>query len=84
MLYDNRRYEFGVRLRTRMKECDVNENLLAEWMDVSIYTVRKWMYEGGSVDKGYYYPTVNKLMRLCEILQVSADWLLFGKGNEND
>jgi transcriptional regulator with XRE-family HTH domain len=32
------------------------------------------------LERGRHPPTVSVLIRLCEILDVSADWLLFGRG----
>lgn len=77
-MFDMQRYAFGVRLRELMKELDVTDEMLAEWVGVSVYTVRSWKY-GGNVDKGYYYPTVDTLIKICDTLRVSADYLLYGK-----
>lgn len=54
-----------------------NKTALAETLGVTRSTVKSWT-------NGKSSPTAEFLARLCVELEVSDDWLLFGKEQEND
>ncbi len=63
---------WGVRLRVAMKRSGINKQLvLASIVKVEPSTVSRWA-AGGNI-------SVKHLEVLCETLNVSADWLLFGR-----
>ena len=68
-----KRREFGLRLQIVMAREDISIAMLAEWMDVGYQTVKGWR-------NGCNFPCIDRFVMLCEIFQVSADYLLFGRG----
>jgi transcriptional regulator with XRE-family HTH domain len=62
----------GQRLNDTIKAQNITQTALAGRMGVTRQTVNKWV--GDAVDM-----SLKTALQLCEILDVSADWLLMGK-----
>lgn len=58
---------FNENLEKALKKKGINKKELAEILEVSGATVTAWKKQ---------FPTVEKLMKICEVLEVSADELL--------
>lgn len=65
----------GERIQNLRKQSNLSQEELAEKVDVSKQSVSKW-----ELDKSV--PNVEKLLILCDIFNVSADYLLRGKENK--
>ena len=63
---------FIKRLNFAIRKRGYNISQLARKMDVDRKTVDKWA-------KGRTSPTTVHIARLCVVLGISADWLLFGE-----
>lgn len=64
---------FGQRLKqTRIKK-GIKQWYLSELTGISDNLLSKY-------ENDYNSPQINNLVSLCKVLDVSADWLLFGKG----
>lgn len=63
--------EIGKRISKRRKELGFTQEYLAERMEVSIQMV-------SNLERGNKAIRIDNLVRLCEILQVSADFILTG------
>lgn len=59
---------FHERLKEKLKQKKVSQRELARRIGVAPQSVWEWMNEG--------YPSVERLIQICEILEVSADFLL--------
>ena len=62
----------GERICTRRKELNYTQEQLAEQMDVSIQMV-------SNLERGNKAIRIDNLIKLCEILKVSTDYILLGK-----
>lgn len=60
---------FGENLQYYRKREEITQEQLAEKMEVSRQTISKW-------EAGQSVPELEKLVTLCEVFQVSADYLL--------
>ena len=60
--------EFGKRLKEARERKHISQEYLAEVVSVSRQSVSKW-------ENNECYPTVEKLIKLAEYLDVSIDWL---------
>ena len=70
--------DIGRRICDRRLEVGHTQTSLANALFLtSRTTVYQW-------EKGIYGFTVTSLMRLCRELNVSADWILFGKDKHGD
>lgn len=67
----------GGRIQARRKQLGYTQEQLAGWMDVSIQMV-------SNLERGNKAIRIDNLVRLSELLQVSADYLLTGQGSERD
>lgn len=67
----------GGRIQARRKQLGYTQEQLAGWMDVSIQMV-------SNPKRGNKAIRIDNLVRLSELLQVSADYLLTGQGSERD
>ena len=59
----------GERLKAARKQARISQQTLAERVGTSIVNVRCW-------ESDAYAPRVYYIKQLCEVLDVSADWLL--------
>ena len=66
------KYGIGDRVKEARNAKGWNQPELAERMGVSTQTV-------GSIERGAKGTKLSNFIKLCEILEVSADYLLFGK-----
>lgn len=68
--------EFGDRLRDARNGANLTGEKLGERLGVSKQTIAHW-------EANRYEPKLVYLAKLCEVLDVSADWLLTGRSIEN-
>lgn len=61
--------EFGIRLKKALKHKRLTQRKLCQLLDVDKKTVNSWCND-------YFYPNIGYLKQICEILGVSADYLL--------
>ena len=66
------KYGIGDRVKEARNAKGWNQPELAERMGVSIQTI-------GNIETGAKGTKLSNFIKLCEILEVSADYLLFGK-----
>ena len=66
------KYGIGDRVKEVREAKDLTQLQLAEMMEVSEQTI-------GNIERGAKGTRLANFIRLCEILEVSADYLLFGK-----
>jgi len=64
----------GQRLIDAMGEHKMSQNALSERIGVSRQTVNKWV-------KDQVEMPVKTVIKLCDLLDISADWLLMGKSS---
>lgn len=64
--------EMGNRIREELEKCDYTQTELAEWMDVNPHTVSRWCCGNRMI-------STPNLIDMCQILNCSADYILFGK-----
>lgn len=69
--------EMGQRIYERRKELKYTQEQLAEMMDVSIQMV-------SNLERGNKAIRIDNLVRLCEILCVSTDYILTGKRSASE
>jgi transcriptional regulator with XRE-family HTH domain len=67
--------DFGDRLRELRKSRGFNQEALGELLGASKQTISHW--EGGR-----YEPNLSQLLRLCEVLQATPEYLLTGQSLE--
>lgn len=69
------------RLAEAIEDAQVSKNSLAERIGVTLPTLLAW------VGAGHIKPTkklaAEQLYKLCDALQISAEWLLFGIGEKH-
>lgn len=71
----NQTIGFADRLSKSMKTKNINNTKLAEMIGMERKTVSMWV-------NGYSMPNSLILARMCKVLNVSADYLLFGERGE--
>lgn len=64
---------FSERLKEVMHIRGIGQKKLGEKIDYSESAVHVWCIGGSE-------PRLNAIVSLCEVLNVSADWLVLGKG----
>ena len=62
----------GMRIQAVRKERGLNQDQFAELLEVSKQTV-------SSIERGTKGTKLANFVKICQILEVSADYLLFGK-----
>lgn len=67
----------GMRIRRARKNKGVTQEYLAEKMDMSCQHI-------SNIERGLGGVSVPSLMEICNILNVSADYILFGKATKED
>lgn len=65
----------GERIRKIRKGKKLTQKMLADKVGTSICVISKW-------ETGERYMNSFNLINICEVLEVSADYLLFGKEHE--
>lgn len=63
---------FERRLRLYLRMNEITQQMLAEWLGVTHSLVSQWC-------RGITRPRLEHFAEICETLQVSADYLLFGE-----
>lgn len=71
----NQTIGFADRLNQAMYDRDMNASQLAKLVGMERKTVYTWQW-------GYTMPNSLILARICNVLGVSADYLLFGSGGQ--
>lgn len=69
--------EMGARIKARRKELNMTQEQLAEKMDVSINMI-------SNLELGRKAIRPENLVKVCDILNMSADYILRGKFSETD
>ena len=64
--------EIGMRIQDARKKKGLNQDQFAELLDVSKQTV-------SSIERGTKGTKLTNFVKICQILDISADYLLFGK-----
>ena len=66
----------GERIRQLRSEKGMSQEQLAEALHISRQAISKW-------ETGESIPDTERVMLLCRVLDISADYLLFGKENSS-
>lgn len=69
--------KIGVRIVERRKELKLTQEQVAERMNVSIQMI-------SNIERGNKAIKIDNLLKLCDILQTSTDYILTGKCTNND
>ena len=69
--------EIGKRIHSRRKQLGFTQEQLADEMNVSVQMV-------SNLERGNKAIRIDNLIRLCQILQISTDYILTGKENHED
>lgn len=69
--------EIGKRIQNRRKQLGFTQEHLADEMNVSVQMV-------SNLERGNKSIRIDNLVRLCQILDVSTDYILIGKENASD
>jgi transcriptional regulator with XRE-family HTH domain len=69
--------EIGARISERRREVGLTQEKLAEQMDVSVQMV-------SNLERGNKAIRIDNLMKLCEILDISSDYILTGTRSQDD
>jgi len=69
--------EIGKRIQSRRKQLGYTQEQLADMMNVSIQMV-------SNLERGNKAIRIDNLINLCQILDISADYLLTGRENAAD
>ena len=69
---DKMQQGFGKRLRQAREEKGYTLEHLGERLEITYQSVSNWENE-------INVPSLNNLIKICEVLEVSSDWLLLGK-----
>lgn len=69
--------EIGKRIQNRRKQLGFTQEHLADEMNVSVQMV-------SNLERGNKSIRIDNLLRLCQILDVSTDYILIGKENVSD
>ncbi len=67
----------GSRIRQRRKELSLKQSELAEMLDISNNHI-------SSIENGRERPSLEILLRICDILKVTPDYLLLGNMHANE
>lgn len=69
--------EIGIRIVERRKELKLTQEQVAERMNVSIQMI-------SNIERGNKAIKIDNLLKLCNILKTSTDYILTGKRTDND
>lgn len=69
--------KIGVRIVERRKELKLTQEQIAESMNVSIQMI-------SNIERGNKAIKIENLLKLCDILKTSTDYILTGKRTNND
>lgn len=69
--------EIGKRIQSRRKQLGFTQEQLSDEMNVSVQMV-------SNLERGNKSIRIDNLIRLCQILDVSTDYILTGKENNSD
>lgn len=69
--------EIGKRIQNRRKQLGFTQEHLADEMNVSVQMV-------SNLERGNKSIRIDNLIRLCQLLSVSTDYILTGKENDSD
>ena len=69
--------EIGIRIVERRKELKLTQEQVAESMNVSIQMI-------SNIERGNKAIKIDNLLKLCNILKTSTDYILTGKRTDND
>lgn len=69
--------EIGKRIQNRRKLLGLTQEQLADEMNVSVQMV-------SNLERGNKAIRIDNLLRLCQLLNVSTDYILTGKENDSD
>ena len=69
--------KIGVRIANRRKELKFTQEQIAEHMNVSIQMI-------SNIERGNKAIKIDNLLKLCDILQISTDYILTGKRTNAD
>ena len=69
--------EIGKRIQNRRKQLGFTQEHLADEMNVSVQMV-------SNLERGNKAIRIDNLLRLCQLLNVSTDYILTGKENDSD
>lgn len=69
--------EIGIRIVERRKELKLTQEQVAERMNVSIQMI-------SNIERGNKAIKVDNLLKLCNILKTSTDYILTGKRTDSD
>lgn len=73
----NQYIEMGRRIKLRRKELHIKQSELAETLDISNNHI-------SSIENGREKPSIDTLLKICEALKVTPDYLLLGNIHTND
>ncbi len=69
--------EIGIRIAERRKELKLTQEQVAEGMNVSIQMI-------SNIERGNKAIKIENLLKLCDILKVSTDYILNGRRTNDD
>lgn len=69
--------EIGIRIVERRKELKLTQEQIAERMNVSIQMI-------SNIERGNKAIKIDNLLKLCNILKTSTDYILTGKRTDSD
>lgn len=69
--------QIGIRIVERRKELKLTQEQVAERMNVSIQMI-------SNIERGNKAIKIDNLLKLCDILKTSTDYILTGKRTDND
>lgn len=69
--------QIGIRIVERRKELKLTQEQVAESMNVSIQMI-------SNIERGNKAIKIDNLLKLCDILKTSTDYILTGKRTDND
>lgn len=69
--------EIGIRIVERRKELKLTQEQIAERMNVSIQMI-------SNIERGNKAIKIDNLLKLCNILKTSTDYILTGKRTDDD
>ena len=68
-------YDLGTRIKSRLKELGISAKQLAGDTDLPINTI-------GRIIRGEVDPGISKILLIASVLDVSLDWLVFGRSSQ--
>lgn len=66
------KHDIGRRIKEARLSTDYTQEQIADMLDITAQSV-------SNLESGKYLPKLIRLMELCELLNVSCDYLLFGR-----